>query len=171
MYFLQNRSCRPNDTTQIQLTFIVETLLICMWQDPPTTVFLLSIRTGAVGITLTAASHVYMVCDHLVQQSFWLWVYSPLLVLNHSHANLHFKIDNNVCWSCVQAARTQDSCQMIYILGRQVSSMCDTNYKDLTSVSLLTFFHCGSTLTVHGIYSQLEPCLNPAVRIFLILEA
>ncbi|BBN00056.1 protein MpRAD5 [Marchantia polymorpha subsp. ruderalis] len=29
-------------------------------KDPPTTVFLLSIRTGAVGITLTAASHVYM---------------------------------------------------------------------------------------------------------------
>lgn len=29
-------------------------------KDPPTTVFLLSIRTGAVGLTLTAASHVYM---------------------------------------------------------------------------------------------------------------
>ncbi|KAJ7517354.1 hypothetical protein O6H91_21G020400 [Diphasiastrum complanatum] len=29
-------------------------------KDSPTTVFLLSIRTGAVGITLTAASHVYM---------------------------------------------------------------------------------------------------------------
>eukprot|EP00479_Gromia_sphaerica_P004879 TRINITY_DN1577_c1_g1_i1.p2 TRINITY_DN1577_c1_g1~~TRINITY_DN1577_c1_g1_i1.p2 ORF type:complete len:143 (+),score=32.37 TRINITY_DN1577_c1_g1_i1:1716-2144(+) len=28
--------------------------------DPPTTVFLLSVRCGAVGLTLTAANHVYM---------------------------------------------------------------------------------------------------------------
>merc|ERR1719495_1680581 len=28
--------------------------------DPPTTVFLLSVRSGAVGITLTAAQHVFM---------------------------------------------------------------------------------------------------------------
>ena len=41
-----------------------------MWQDPPTTVFLLSIRTGAVGITLTAASHVYMVCSKISSLKF-----------------------------------------------------------------------------------------------------
>lgn len=29
-------------------------------KDPPTTVFLLSIRAGAVGINLTAASHVFL---------------------------------------------------------------------------------------------------------------
>lgn len=29
-------------------------------RDPPTTVFLLSVRSGAVGINLTAASHVFL---------------------------------------------------------------------------------------------------------------
>ena len=30
-------------------------------KDPPTTVFLLSMRAGAVGINLTSASHVFLV--------------------------------------------------------------------------------------------------------------
>ncbi len=40
-------------------------LFLCVYpqafqQDPPTTVFLLSMRSGAVGINLTAASHVFI---------------------------------------------------------------------------------------------------------------
>jgi len=34
--------------------------LVSFQKDPPTTVFLLSVRSGAVGITLTAAQHVFM---------------------------------------------------------------------------------------------------------------
>jgi SNF2 family DNA or RNA helicase len=38
--------------------------------DPPTTVFLLSMRSGAVGINLTAASHVFLMGASIASSRF-----------------------------------------------------------------------------------------------------
>uniref|UniRef100_A0A7I4DZM6 SNF2 family DNA-dependent ATPase n=1 Tax=Physcomitrium patens TaxID=3218 RepID=A0A7I4DZM6_PHYPA len=49
-------------------------------KDPPTTVFLLSIRTGAVGITLTAASHVYMLEEQAVGRCWRMGQERPVVI-------------------------------------------------------------------------------------------
>jgi SWI/SNF-related matrix-associated actin-dependent regulator of chromatin subfamily A3 len=64
-------------------------------RDPPTTVFLLSVRSGAVGINLTAANHVFMLepCLNpaLEEQVGWLCLAAAVMgELAHRH----------ICFAC-----------------------------------------------------------------------
>jgi SWI/SNF-related matrix-associated actin-dependent regulator of chromatin subfamily A3 len=59
-FFLANCSTQDRSLSCTMASSLCSQAIEAFQRDPPTTVFLLSMRSGAVGINLTAANHVFI---------------------------------------------------------------------------------------------------------------